>query len=172
VEFDGIRDGRLSSSVKARGRSGPRRALTPPPVSDPATLLVTAMIPFLTGLASGSASSWTGSAFGSLSTPHPPVTPARSHVPEPSVSVVFSPMPTPSSELHVCLADFLRLKNIDLTASESALAALDLTPDIIPQVPVARLCDVIPVVEGQAYKLKAFCKGWTERLEEKKRRVL
>ncbi|KDR67216.1 hypothetical protein GALMADRAFT_80029 [Galerina marginata CBS 339.88] len=167
LEFDGIRDGRLSSPVKSRGRGGPRRAFTPPPTTDPATLLVTAMIPFLTGLASGSASS--GPVASVSSAPLVPSTPVRSKA---VAAATFSPMPTPTSHLHACLADFARIKHIDLTQSESALVALDLTPDIIPNVPVTCLCEVINVVEGQIYKFQSFCKDWTDRLEEKKRHCL
>jgi hypothetical protein len=43
---------------------------------------------------------------------------------------LLSPLLTTSSELHVCLDDFLKLKGINLLDIESALAALSLTPDI------------------------------------------
>jgi len=67
--------------------------------------------------------------------------------------------------------DFLRIKDIDLTACEAALATLDLTPDIIHEVPVPRLCEVTGAVEGQLWKFQSFCREWTERLDEKKRRL-
>jgi len=77
-------------------------------------------------------------------------------------------MPAPTSELQVCLADFARIKNVDIMGSEPALNALDIMPDIIPHVPVARLCDITGAVEGQIYKFQAFCRDWSHRLEEKK----
>ncbi|KAG6912395.1 hypothetical protein DXG01_014929, partial [Tephrocybe rancida] len=70
-----------------------------------------------------------------------PTTPPRpaTLVPPP---VPMSPIPSPSAELHTCLSDFGRVKGQDLSpVVEAALLELDLTPDIIPLVPVARLCE-------------------------------
>jgi hypothetical protein len=154
VEFDGIRDGRLSS-VKARGRSGPRRASSPstPPV-DPTALWMAAMIPLITSLVSKPAQ-----------TLEPPVTPRHmTNLTEP-----VSPIPSPSSELHACLIDFARVKDINLLLSESVLMERGLTPDIIPKVPVPHLCDITGAVEGHIWKFQSFCCDWVEHLAEKKR---
>ncbi|KAJ7856212.1 hypothetical protein B0H14DRAFT_2352800 [Mycena olivaceomarginata] len=83
----------------------------------------------------------------------------------------LSPIPTASSELHVCLDDFLKLKGINLLEAESALAALSLTPDIIANVPIERLGEVTGAVEGHLWGLQAFCRQWSARLDEKKRRL-
>jgi hypothetical protein len=45
---------------------------------------------------------------------------------------------------------------------------LKLTPDIIPEVPVARLCEVTGAVEGRIRKFQAYCKVWNGRLDAKK----
>jgi hypothetical protein len=83
----------------------------------------------------------------------------------------LSPLPTTSSELHVCLDDFLKLKGINLLDIESALAALSLTPDIIANVPVPRLLEITQAAEGHLWGFQAFCREWSGRLEEKKRRL-
>jgi hypothetical protein len=75
-------------------------------------------------------------------------------------------------ELHSCIGDFLRSKGIDLIASEPALMELELTPDIVADVPVARLCEVMGTVEGRVRKFQVFCKEWNARLEDKKRWAL
>jgi len=48
---------------------------------------------------------------------------------------------------------------------------LELTPDIISKVPVARLCEVVGAVKGHIQKFQIFCKEWSMCLEDKKRRV-
>ena len=100
--------------------------------------------------------------------PDAPTTPVRVRQ---EVSMI-SPIPSTTSELHTCLTDFARIKGIDLLANEAALLELDLTPDIIPVVPIARLCEVIGAVEGQVWKFQSFCREWSDRLEDKKRRLL
>jgi hypothetical protein len=75
-------------------------------------------------------------------------------------------------ELHACIGDFLRSKGIDLLASESALMELELTPDIVADVPVARLCEVMGTVEGRVRKFQTFCKEWNARLVDKRRRAM
>ena len=84
------------------------------------------------------------------------------------MSPPLSPIPTANSELRSCLSDFTEAKGIDLTACEEALATLDLTLDIIPDVPVQHLCDITHAMEGQIFKFHVFCRGWNARLEEKK----
>jgi hypothetical protein len=93
---------------------------------------------------------------------HNPVTPVwKAHVSPP-----LSPVPAADSELRSCLSDFAAMKGIDLTSCEEVLMALDLTPDIIPEVPVQRLCDITHATEGQVLKLHVFCCGWNARLEQ------
>ena len=62
-------------------------------------------------------------------------------------------------------------KGIDLTGTEAALMELELTSDIVSEVPVARLCEVMGAVEGRVWKFQIFCREWSARLEDKKRRV-
>ena len=99
--------------------------------------------------------------------PTPPVTP-------PKLAVAVNP-PTPLSpelnqelELHACIGDFLKVKGIDLSASEDALMELELMPDIITNVPVSRLCEVTGVVEGCIHKFQVFCKTWNAHQEKKR----
>lgn len=80
-----------------------------------------------------------------------------------------SPIPKHDEELHSCLVDFLRLRRIDFLAFEDSLSKLDLTPDIIGDVPVERLCEITGAVEGKVRKLQRFCSDWIARLEEKRR---
>jgi hypothetical protein len=82
----------------------------------------------------------------------------------------LSPAPDTELELHACLGDFLRDKGIDLTGAETALMELELTPDIVTEVPVARLCEVMGAIEGRVRKFQVFCREWSARLEDKKRR--
>lgn len=79
-----------------------------------------------------------------------------------------SPMPNIGFELRACLSDFAETKGIDMTGCEDALSVLEFTPDIIPHVSVARLCEVTSAVEGRVVKLQAFCKVWYAGLEEKR----
>jgi hypothetical protein len=63
---------------------------------------------------------------------------------------------------------FCRDNGIDIMAIESALTKLDLTPDVIPDVPVLHLCDVTGMVEGCAMKLQAYFREWYSCLDEKR----
>ena len=76
-----------------------------------------------------------------------------------------------TSKLHTCLTDFARTKCIDL-ANKAALLELNLTPDIIPVVPIAHLCEVIGAVKDQVWKFQSFCQEWSDWLEDKKCRLL
>lgn len=51
---------------------------------------------------------------------------------------------------------------------EDALLALKLTPDIIPLVPVDRLCSVTGAVKGRIRKLQVFCSQWEACLKDKR----
>jgi hypothetical protein len=75
-------------------------------------------------------------------------------------------------ELHVCLGDFLKSKGINLLALLDALKELELTLDIVADVPIVRLCEVMGAVEGHVRKFQVFCKEWNARLEDKRRRAL
>jgi len=97
----------------------------------------------------------------------PPTTPSKAA----AVMTPLSPAPDTGLELRVCLGDFLTSKGIDLTGTEAALMELELTPDIVSEVPVARLCEVMGAVEGRVRKFQIFCREWSARLEDKKRRV-
>ena len=44
----------------------------------------------------------------------------------------------------------------------------ELTPDIIPDIPVDHLCAITGAVEGQIRKFQAYCKIWNVRLGAKK----
>ncbi|KAJ7725512.1 hypothetical protein DFH07DRAFT_853905 [Mycena maculata] len=80
----------------------------------------------------------------------------------------MSPFAEPGSELHVCLLDFLKHKKIDLLHLETVFSELELTPDIITEVPMACLREISGMVEGRLWKFKIFCHDWTERLDEKR----
>jgi len=54
---------------------------------------------------------------------------------------------------------------------EDSLMVLELTPDIIPDVPVVRLCEVTGAVEGRIRKLQSYCKDWYAHLLAKKAQV-
>lgn len=92
----------------------------------------------------------------------PPAIPAAA--PPPPPASVVSRVPDVGQELHTCLEDFRALRGIDLTGAEDALASLDFTPDVIPSVSLARLCEVLGAVEGRALKLQIFCKTWYDEL--------
>ncbi|KAG1747748.1 uncharacterized protein EDB91DRAFT_1235773 [Suillus paluster] len=75
-----------------------------------------------------------------------------------AVIPALSPHPAAGSELHTCLWDFTEVSGIDIIICEDALMALELTPDVIPDVPVARLCEFTDIVEGRIRKFQAYCK--------------
>jgi len=93
-----------------------------------------------------------------------PVTPVKPARPV----VIFSPIPTMSAELHACLADFERVKGIDLYEIESSLAFLEITPEVVANMPMARLVELTGALKGRLRKFQIFCEKWVERLEEKK----
>ena len=125
-------------------------------------MLMAAMIPFIANMANNSttpnASSIAMPIAATNTTP-----PMRAVAPLP-------PLPLPGTELNACLRDFHELKGVDLTSSEAPLLALELTPDIIPGVPVSRLCEITDVIEGKMWRFQAFCRDWTTRLEENRQK--
>ena len=158
-EFDGTRDGR-PPGPRPRGRAGPGVSTTfPNQQLGDVMQVISGLLPLLGGMSRKRARSESLSPIRSN-----PVTPVR----KARMSPPLSPIPTANSELRSCLSDFAEAKGIDLTACEEALATLDLTPDIIPDVPVQRLCDITHATEGQIFKFHVFCRGWNARLEEKK----
>lgn len=145
------------TSVKPRGCAGPgiRTSHSPSGSTDMTAMLMVAMIPLLSHLApQPSVASATVTPTCPLYITAPP----------------SSPIPNMTSELHACLADFARVKGIDLLASENALAEPDFTPDIITLVQGACLCEVTSAIEG--WKLQGFCHEWSDCLKEKKQRML
>jgi hypothetical protein len=93
-----------------------------------------------------------------------PSTPCRSKV----RSLPFSPIPGCGSELRACLSDFTEASGLDLTTCEDTLMERELTPDIIPDVPVDHLCAITGVVEGRIRKFQVYCKRWNARLDAKR----
>ncbi|KAJ7106874.1 hypothetical protein C8R43DRAFT_1140426 [Mycena crocata] len=162
-EFDGARDGRLSNT-RPRGRAGPRSSEASSSSSN--ELLMAALIANLTPRTVAPPPA-------SFELPTTPPRTASSVLPTtPRKAQPLSPIPTTSSELHSCLNDFLKAKSIDILACESALANLELTPAIIADVPVSRLCEITGVVEGRLWSFQNYCREWCARLAEKKRRAL
>ncbi|KAG6823841.1 hypothetical protein H0H92_008914, partial [Tricholoma furcatifolium] len=80
---------------------------------------------------------------------------------------VFSSSPEPGTEIDACLQDFAHVKKIDMIGTVLSLQELELTPDIISQVPVSRLCEVTKAWEGHVIKLQQFCTSWQARYEVK-----
>ncbi|KAG2030297.1 hypothetical protein BDR03DRAFT_1017292 [Suillus americanus] len=83
-------------------------------------------------------------------------------------SIPLSPLPASGSELHACLCDFAEATDIDLSSCEDLLVVMEFIPDVIPDIPVARLCEITGVVEGHLWKLQMFCKDWNSHLLAKK----
>jgi len=156
IEFDGVRDGRSTDS-KPRGRSGPNSASTSS--DSTAALLLAAMIPLLTNYQPVAA---------------PQVVPVAAPVPlpvNPALIAVASPLLPPPElgmELHECLLDFKLVKGIDITGCEKALSELDITPDIVSQIPASRLSEVMGVVEGKVWKFRVFADSWGVTLVERR----
>ena len=155
IEFDGIRDGRLLSS-RSRVRAN---VPSTPATTDPATLLVASLIPLLTSLSCSQ-----GDHLSTLTNAAIPVIRTTSKL------ILATPMdiPMPGEELHACLLAFKEEKGIDLTHIKSSLADLELTPDILGQVPVSRLCAVTGAIEGQVWKFQMFATEWSAQLEAQK----
>ncbi|KAJ2929663.1 hypothetical protein H1R20_g7411, partial [Candolleomyces eurysporus] len=152
IEFDGPRDGRVSST-RPRGRAGPHRAEAQPPAApyEPLSALVTVL-----------AAKMVGDMTAAPSTPKRPFG-------EASPATALSPVPTRSLELHACLEDFREKEGVDLTGCESKLVELRYVPGIISRVPLSRLIEVTGAIEGDAILFQTFCEKWCARLDEKKR---
>lgn len=74
-----------------------------------------------------------------------------------------SPVALMGDELHTCLVAFKHAKAIDLLDKETVLSENDLTPDIIPKLPLARLQELIALSEGTALKFQVYCEEWYKR---------
>ncbi|KAI9059855.1 hypothetical protein FKP32DRAFT_1578952 [Trametes sanguinea] len=157
VEFDGARDGRLLTA-KPRGRTGPA-SLTPTSSLDPTALLMAAVLPLITSLADRQPTT----------APAPTSSPAAPSIgPQAGQKRPLSPAPDPNHELADCLQAFKVTKGIDFTAHEATLLSLDFTPDILADVPAARLREITGAAEGRVLKFQVFCRQWNARLEEKR----
>jgi hypothetical protein len=163
VEFDGVRDGRLTTS-KLCGRRGPGPAIaTPPPAPapDPTSLLLATILPLITSLPQKSEP-----LRDSMNTqPFGPTTPTRRRTTPPAE--IFSPAAAKMEELHFMLLDLNAKTSIDLLAKEKVLADIDITPDIIAHIPTPRLSELTGLTEGKTTKLKSFATEWWIRLERK-----
>ncbi|GLB45420.1 hypothetical protein LshimejAT787_2500090 [Lyophyllum shimeji] len=163
-EFDGVRDGTLPGP-RPRGRMGPYPAAassaasssTAAGGSDLSALISVATLGLLKDLTRRKRRHHSSS---------PPSTPPRAPSPPRAASLV----PLPHLQLTACLDAFKTAHNIDLTMHEAVLAEMELTPAIIPHVPVRRLCEVMDVPEGRVHKLQLFCHEWQAHIEEKDRR--
>lgn len=139
--------------MKPRGRVGPRNSRgrgsgSPSTASDTTTLLLAAMLPIINNLAP---KAHTSAADLPATPPRAPIQPTMPATPTKPLAPL-SPVPNTASELHACLADLLKVKGIDLVGAEAVFANLDLTPDIILEVPVARLCEITGALEGRVWK--------------------
>ncbi|KAH6906352.1 hypothetical protein BKA70DRAFT_1224206 [Coprinopsis sp. MPI-PUGE-AT-0042] len=176
--FDGARNG--ENGPRPRGRNGPRA----PPLAAPTAsgsnemmaLLVGALLPNLGNL---------GRKHGrdeSVS-PRKYRTPPRlraltSDSAQAAISSASSILP-PSSPLfpfstspEADIQDFLESlqvrEGIDFTASQSTLAELDLTPDILPHADTSLLVDLLGSTIGKVLKLKLYAESWSLRRNGKK----
>jgi hypothetical protein len=157
VDFDGVRDGHLQAS-KPHGRNTSHAQGN---ATTEATSLLMAIMPLITGISQKRLCS------PSLDTSliRPPTTPLCGSQ---EASVPLSPLPASGSKLWVCLSDFIAAMGINLTGCEDSLMVLEFTPDIIPDIPVAHLCEIMGAVEGHLWKLQTFCKDWNNCLLAKK----
>ncbi|KAF9045626.1 hypothetical protein BJ165DRAFT_1346215 [Panaeolus papilionaceus] len=132
--FDGAHDGSAGRPLP-HGRTGPHPASAPlqsDPGRDAMAMLMTALLPVITGFASSRSHK------RSHSTSSPPSTPK--HVKRTQVS--DSPIPEPEFELCECLRDFAELEGIDWTSFEIEMRMEEYTPDIIPFVSDVELCRI------------------------------
>ncbi|KAG1758075.1 hypothetical protein EDD22DRAFT_957266 [Suillus occidentalis] len=127
VDFDGLRGGRIDV-VKSRDRKGPRSSSGSSP--DPTTTLLAAVTCLIT----------------SQLTPKATLEPSTSTRHCHQAPGPISPVPATGTEIHSCLSAFLESHDVNLLDSEDVLSSLELTPDVIADVPVTRLCNLFNVV--------------------------
>ena len=148
---------------KSRGHAGPSSGAAQSTTStdDVVTILMVTMLLLITSHLALKAP-LTPTQTCTISAPTTPV-----HMQQ-HLSILQSPSSAASTELSVCINDFLKVKGIDLFMAESALAALELTLNIINQVPVNELRNVMGAIEGCVRKFQLFCQEWVEHVEDKK----
>ncbi|KAG1732927.1 uncharacterized protein EDB91DRAFT_1057805 [Suillus paluster] len=149
VDFNGLCDGRIDA-MKSCGHNGPRLSSSSSP--DPTTALLAAVTSLITSQLASKATL-------------EPSTPTH-HCPR--AQTPFSPIPATGTEIHLCLSAFLQSYDVDLMGSEDVLSSLELTPDIIGDMPVTCLCNLPCVVEGRAMKFQGFAREWSNWLKYKK----
>jgi hypothetical protein len=62
-------------------------------------------------------------------------------------------------------------KGIDLLHIKSSLVDLDLTPDILSNVPVSHLCIVTSAIEGHIWKFQVFATDWSAQLKAERQAI-
>lgn len=164
VEFDGLRDGRLTT-VKPRGRThiaAAETALT----ENLQSLLMAATVSVLQNSLSGN--QVTPPQRNQVPVPETPARPrTRTNIP----SSPISPIPSSSGELHTFLADLKQSRGLDFTSVESLFKQREFTPDIIPSVHMTTLCELTGAPEGRVLKMIEFAKCWNARLFRKKEKA-
>jgi hypothetical protein len=103
----------------------------------------------------------------------PAPTPALSAMlPPPSVpaprliNFPLPPLPPPAEELQRFLEDFRQAKGINITSCRPIFEQSALTQDVIPYLTIARITELVGLLEGHAVKLQMFGKQWVASLEE------
>ncbi|KAF9071914.1 hypothetical protein BDP27DRAFT_1262192 [Rhodocollybia butyracea] len=161
VEFDGLRDGRLTT-VKPRGRTHIPAAETSS-ANNLQSLLMAATVSVLQNSLSGN--QVTPPQRNQVPVPETPERPrTRTNIP----SSPISPIPSSLGELHTFLADLKQSRGLDFTSAEYLFEQKEFTPDIIPSVRVATLCELTGAPEGRVLKMVDFAKSWNARLLKKK----
>lgn len=149
--------------IKARGRAGPHTAphmFMPPAPSMPGDPHSMYYMP-------PPYNPWLAYAPPPLaySSGYMPQTPSRRQYRTPPTS----PLPPRAEEIHQFLVALLAKRDVDLLSCEAALTAQDFTPDILPDVTLARLIEVTGAVEGRVMKMRQFAKEWVARQQEKRK---
>jgi hypothetical protein len=135
-----------------------------PSTPDPTTLLITSLIPLLVGISHNQGDQ----AVTLAALPNPEI-PHQMMAPHPAMSPMEIPLP--GEELHACLITFKASKGIDLLHIESSLVDLDLTPDILGNMSVSRLCIVTGAIEGHIWKFQVFATDWSAQLEVERQAI-
>ncbi|GBE82416.1 hypothetical protein SCP_0408000 [Sparassis crispa] len=162
VEFDVLWDDCLVSA-KPRGRLGPRAVDTPSPMAtvsmlDPASMLMMAITPLVMNLLDrqGASTSSTPQVAQSSSGHH--------HL----LLLSGASLPNHGEELVFCLRDFKTVTNVDILNVEDVFKTNAITPSIIREMPVQRLCELSGVLEGHMWQFQSFCKEWCDYVKERR----
>lgn len=98
-----------------------------------------------------------------------PVTPRPSTPVKPKAAFTFtSPMPLHVDLLRKCLTHFERAHHIPVQNACEVLSGRAITPDLVPRMPLARLCELTDMLEGHAMRLQEFCSEWVQAFEERR----